>query len=113
MSGRKKSNRCCWTASKKLRIVLSGMDPSVGVSQLCRREGINPTQCYLCRKHLLSSAERVFNEIGQRPSRQQERLQSDVARAKDVIAEITSANLEFEKKVHPAELGGERSENMK
>ena len=97
MSGRKKSNRRRWTASEKLRIVLSGMEPNVEVSELCRREGINPTQYYSWRKHLLSSADRVFNENGQKPSRQQERLESDLARAKDVIAEITSENLELKK----------------
>ena len=99
MSGRKKSKRRRWTASEKLRIVLSGMDPNVEVSQLCRREGINPTQYYSWRKHLLSGAERVFNENGQKPSRQQERLESDLARAKDVIAEITSENLESKKRL--------------
>jgi len=97
MSGKKKLNRRRWTASEKLRIVLSGMDPNVEVSELCRREGINPTQYYLWRKQLLSSADRVFNENSQMPSRQQERLASDLVRAKDVIAEITSENLELKK----------------
>ena len=97
MSVRKKWNRRRWTASEKFRIVLSGLDPSVEVSELCRREGINPTQYYSWRKQLLSSADRVFNENGQKPSRQQERLESDLARAKDVIAEITSENLELKK----------------
>ena len=41
---RKKRRR--WSAEDKLRIVLSGMDPGVEVSELCRREGINPTQYY-------------------------------------------------------------------
>ena len=32
-----------WTAAEKLRIVLAGMQPGVEVSELCRREGLNPT----------------------------------------------------------------------
>ena len=35
-----------WTASEKLRIVLTCMQPGVEVSEVCRREGINPTQFY-------------------------------------------------------------------
>lgn len=97
MGSRKKSNRRRWTGSEKLRIVLSGMDPNVEVSELCRREGIHPTQYYTWRKQLLSSGERVFSENQQKPSRQQERLESDLSRAKDVIAEITSENLELKK----------------
>jgi transposase-like protein len=31
-----------WSAADKLRIVLAGMQPDVEVSDLCRREGINP-----------------------------------------------------------------------
>jgi len=35
-----------WTAEEKLRIVLAGMESDVEISELCRREGINPTQYY-------------------------------------------------------------------
>jgi transposase len=50
-----------WTAAEKLRIVLAGMQPNVEVSELCRREGINPTQYYGWKKQLLSSAAKVFD----------------------------------------------------
>ena len=33
-------------AAEKLRIMLAAMQPNVEVSELCRREGINPTQYY-------------------------------------------------------------------
>jgi len=97
MSGSKKSSRRRRTAAEKLRIVLAGMDPNVEVSAVCRREGIHPTQYYGWRKHLLSSADRVFNESDQKPSRQQQRLEFDLVRAKDVIAEITAENLDLKK----------------
>jgi transposase len=48
MSKRKK-----WPAAEKLRIVLAGMQPNVEVSELCRREGINPTQYYGWKKQRL------------------------------------------------------------
>ena len=61
-----------------MRIVLAGLDAGVEISELCRREGISPTQYYNWRKQLLSSADRVFNESGQKPSRQQERLEKNL-----------------------------------
>ena len=68
MSG-KESSRRRRSAAEKLRIVLAGMDPAVQVSELCHREGVNPTQYYTWRKQLLSSAQRVFADNGQKPSR--------------------------------------------
>ena len=47
MSERKRKK---WTAAEKLRIVLTSMQPGVEVSELCRREGINPTQFYEWKK---------------------------------------------------------------
>ena len=51
MSERRKRRR--WTASEKLRIVLAGMESGVEVSELCRREGVNPTMYYGWKKKLL------------------------------------------------------------
>jgi transposase len=96
MSARKK--RRTWTASEKLRIVLSGLDGSVEVSELCRREGINPTQYYGWKKQLVSSATKVFADSrDSKPSAKEQRMESDLRRAKDVIAEITAENLELKK----------------
>lgn len=96
MSVRKK--RRTWTASEKLRIVLSGLDGSVEVSELCRREGINPTQYYGWKKQLVSSATKVFHDgRDSKPSAKEQRMETDLRRAKDVIAEITAENLELKK----------------
>ena len=90
-----KRKRPSWTASEKLRIVLAGLDGSAEISELCRREGINPTQYYLWKKQLLGSAGKVFDATGAKPSAKEERLESDLRRAKDVIAEITAENLDL------------------
>src|ERR671910_951292 len=63
MSEKKKRRR--WTASDKLRVVLAGLDGSVEISELCRREGINPTQYYGWKKQLLTSAAKVFADARQ------------------------------------------------
>lgn len=92
MSGRRK-----WTATEKLRIVVNGLQGGLEVSELCRREGINPTQYYGWKKQLLSSAAKVFVNGSEKPSAKEERLSSELRRAKDVIAEITAENLDLKK----------------
>ena len=87
-----------WAAAEKLRIVLAGMQPNVEVSELCRREGINPTQYYGWKKQLLSSATKVF-EDGRRKNRpgEEARKEARIQRLERVIAEITAENLELKK----------------
>jgi transposase len=91
------SKRRKWSAEEKLRIVLAGMQPGVEVSDLCRQEGINPTMYYYWKNKLLSSAKRVFDEKEGRPSAQEEKRTVELARMKNVIAEITAENLELKK----------------
>lgn len=96
MSEKKKRRR--WTASDKLRVVLCGLDGSVEISELCRREGINPTQYYGWKKQLLTSAAKVFADGREsKPSAKEQRMESELRRAKDVIAEITAENLDLKK----------------
>jgi transposase len=92
-----RNGRRKWTAAEKLRIVLAGMQPNIEVSELCRREGINPTQYYGWKKQLLSSAPKVFDERATRPSASEERKEAELRRMKSVIAEITAENLELKK----------------
>lgn len=95
MSERKKRKR--WSAEDKLRIVLAGIESGTEISELCRREGINPTQYYAWKKTLLSGAARLFNGDKDKPDVRQQRLETDLARCKDVIAEITAENLDLKK----------------
>ncbi len=87
--------RRSWNPAEKPRIVLAGMQPGVEVSDLCRREGLNPVQFYAWKKQLLGSAARVFEDKRGRPNAQQERLEADVARFNGVITEITAENLDL------------------
>ena len=92
------SKRKKWAAAEKLRIVLAGMQPNVEVLELCRREGINPTQYYGWKKQLLASATRVFDGAadGKRTAAE-EKKEAELRRMKDVVAEITAENLELKK----------------
>ncbi|MDB4640042.1 transposase [Pirellulaceae bacterium] len=46
-----------WTASENIRIVLAELEPGVEESELCRPEGIQPTQYYNWKNQLVPSAE--------------------------------------------------------
>lgn len=48
--GSRNGQRRKWSAAEKLRIVLAGMQPGVEISELCRREGLNPVQFYAWKK---------------------------------------------------------------
>ena len=89
--------RRIWTTAEKMRIVLAGMEPNVEVSDLCRREGLNPVQYYDWKKQLLGSAARVFEDKRGRPNAQEQRREAEVQRLKNVIAEITAENLDLKK----------------
>ena len=91
------TKRRAWSASDKLRIVLAGMEPNVEVSDLCRREGLNPVQFYAWKKQLLGSAARVFEDKRGRPNAQEQRREAELQRLKNVIAEITAENLDLKK----------------
>jgi transposase len=91
------SKRRKWSAADKLRIVLAGMQPNVEVSDLCRREGINPTQYYGWKKQLQSSAVQIFDGTASKPSVREERQAQELRRLKDVVAEITAENLDLKK----------------
>ncbi|MEN6335886.1 MAG: transposase [Phycisphaerales bacterium] len=92
-----KKHRRKWTANEKLRIVLTCLQPGVEVSEVCRREGINPTMFYQWKKRLMSSAGQVFEEKPKKRDLERERSEREAARLKDVIAEITAENLELKK----------------
>jgi len=86
-----------WSAAEKLRIVMDGMNPSVAVSELCRREGISANLYYLWKKQLLSSASKVFDSKAGRPSAAEEKKEAELQRLKEVVVEITAENLELKK----------------
>jgi transposase len=87
-----------WTAADKLRIVMAGLQKDVDVAELCRREGINPTQYYGWKKQLLSSATKIFdNERKTKQPGAEARKEAKIRRMEYVISEITAENLELKK----------------
>src|SRR5512135_854829 len=83
-----------WGAAGQRRIVLAGMQPGVVVSDLGRRQGLNPVLFYAWKKQLRGAARRIF-EAPRRPSAQEQRREAELRRLKAVSAAITAANLEL------------------
>jgi transposase len=93
-----KKSRRTWSAADKMRIVLAGMEPGVEISEVCRKEGVSPTQYYAWRNQLISSANAVFGGQGKKAQEGREaKLEGELARMKSVVAEITAENLELKK----------------
>ena len=94
----KPQRRRRWTANQKLRIVLETLQSDRKLAEICRREGISPTQVYQWRKQLLGSAEAVFGHRKQNSEdRRIAKLATENQRMKNVIAEITAENLDLKK----------------
>jgi len=86
------------TPADKLRIVLKGMEPGMDVSTLCRQEGLSPTQYYAWKKQLISSGAAIYGGKQRQESNSKEaKLEAELTRMKNVIAEITAENLELKK----------------
>ena len=94
-----KSKRRVWKPEEKLRIVLAGLDPGVEISEVCRREGVHPTQYHAWKKQLMGSAAAVFGDKqkSQREAREAQAQRDQLRRKDSVIAEITAENLELKK----------------
>ncbi|MDX9861907.1 MAG: transposase [Rhodospirillales bacterium] len=93
-----KPKRKKWTPQQKLRIVIEALQSDQKLAELCRREGVSPTQVYEWRRLLLGSAEAVFTPKRERGADHRvEKLTAENTRMKDVIAEITAENLDLKK----------------
>jgi len=88
-----------WSAADKMRIVLAGLEAGTEISELCRVEGINPTQYYSWKKQLVSGADAVFGKRGggKDSAATPDPHEQDMNRMRAVIAEITAENLELKK----------------
>jgi len=93
-----KPKRRRWTADQKLKILLETLQSDRKLAEICRREGLSPTQVYQWRRQLLGSAEAIF---GRKQTGGEDRriakLATENQRMKNVVAEITAENLDLKK----------------
>ncbi len=94
----KAKRRRKWTAEKKLKVVLETLQSDRKLAEICRREGLSPTQVYQWRKQLLGSAEAIFGRKQVNGEDQRiAKLATESQRMKNVVAEITAENLDLKK----------------
>ena len=94
----KPKRRRRWTADQKLELVLETLQSDQKLAEICRREGVSPTQVYHWRKRLLGSAEAIFGPPqANGEDRRVAKLATENQRMKNVIAEITAENLDLKK----------------
>lgn len=89
-------NRRKFTARQRVQIVLEGLQGDTSVAEVCRRHEISSTLYYRWRDQVFENADRLFEKKGKR-SEELEDLESENRRLKEVIAEITSENLDLKK----------------
>lgn len=94
------TERVRWSPRRKLEIVLEGLRSDAAVAEVCRQNGISTTQYYTWKKQLLNGAEEIFQRR-RKDHREQEiqRLQEELRRKDEVIAEITQENLALKKRL--------------
>ena len=93
--------RKAYSPGEKLKIVLEGLSGTIQVSDLCRKYDIKSARFYDWKEKLVKSSW-IFDDRGRKNTSEQriiEDQKKELARLKDVIAEITQENLEIKKKI--------------
>lgn len=85
-----------WPAEKRLEIVLEGMRTGQ-ISEVCRREGCSTALYYKWQQQLRSSANLVFDQKAGRPSQREAKLEAELQRKDQIIAEVIGENLALKK----------------
>jgi transposase len=91
-----KKKRRSFTSRQRLEIVLDGLQEGASVAEVCRRHEISSTLYYRWRDHVFANADRLFERKDRRPQ-EVEVLESENRKLKDVIAELTTENLDLKK----------------
>ena len=95
------TERKVYKSEEKLKIVFEGMSGTISVSDLCRKYDIKSARFYNWKEKLVKSSW-IFDDRGRKNMSEQriiEDQKKEMARLKDVIAEITLENLEIKKKI--------------
>ena len=90
-----------YSAEHKYKIVKEALTTRQNISDICKKYSISPGAFYKWQEQFLLSAKRGFEktkDIGKVERQNATKLEAENVRLKNVIAEITSENIEFKKK---------------
>jgi transposase len=90
----KRKTRRKFTAEEKIRIVLEGLRGEESITDLCRKEGIHPTNYYKWSKAFLESGKRQLNgdTIREASSSEVKELRDENDELKMLVAEVILRN---------------------
>lgn len=98
-----KKKRRHFTPEEKFNIVKQVVSKARTVSEISEEYGVHPNQYYRWQNEFFESALTGFREksMGRTRAaedREKKRMESEIQRMKDVIAEVVSENIEIKKK---------------
>ena len=90
------------SAEEKIRILLKGIRAEMSVAELCRQEGIHPTAYYRWLKDFMEAGKGRSRGDTKREATSEEvrQLQEENERLKQLVAELSLANLTLKKSLH-------------
>lgn len=87
-----------FSPEEKLAIVLEALETGK-ITETCKKHGIPPQLVYEWKNKLKRSAGEVYKRKKPQNNAEIERMNAEAVRMKDVIAEITSENLQLKKRL--------------
>ena len=101
----KRKTRRKFTAEEKIRIVLSGLRGEESITDLCRKEGIHPTNYYKWSKSFLEAGKRQLNgdTIREASSSEVKEIRDENDELKMLVAEIVLRNRVLKKSCQGSE----------
>ena len=96
-----------YNAEEKIRIVLEGLKGETTISELCRREGINPNIYYKWSKDFLEAGKKRLNGdiVREATSSEVGDLRKENGQLKELVAELSLKNRILKKSLHGLESG--------
>ena len=103
----KRKTRRKFAAEEKILIVLDGLRGEASITDLCRREGLHPTQYYKWSKTFLEAGKRRLNgdTIREAGSDEVKGLRDENDELKMLVAELTLKNRKLKKTSPDLEYG--------
>jgi len=98
----KRMTRKKYSSEEKIRIVLEGLRGEVGISELCRKEGINPNVYYKWSKDFLKAGKKRLHGDTEREATSVEvvDLKKENEQLKQLVAELSLKNRVLKKSLN-------------
>jgi transposase len=90
----KRKTRRKFTSEEKIRIVLEGLQGEASIADVCRREGIHPTQYYKWSKTFLEAGKKRLtgDTVREADSSEVKDLRAENESLKQLVAELSLKN---------------------